>query len=107
VVKEQTTVASFGTVPDFESKLSASLGKLLVEKLGTEEDKKHIEAGGRLIPVAPTPYIAHPYPLPEHFTGRQAEKSMLSTGCIMVESQCSCWRPSAAWASPPGLGVAP
>jgi tetratricopeptide (TPR) repeat protein len=78
VVREQTTVAFFGAVPDFESKLSASLGKLLVEKLGTEEDKKHIEAGGRLIPVAPTPYIAHPYPLPEHFTGRQAEKSMLS-----------------------------
>ena len=78
VVKEQTTGASFGAVSDFESKLSTSLGKLLVEKLGTEEDKKHIEAGGRLIPVAPTPYIAHPYPLPEHFTGRQAEKSMLS-----------------------------
>jgi len=59
-VRERSVVAAFRHVRDFESKFATALGKLLVERLGTPEDKRHIASGGRLIPVAPTPYIAHP-----------------------------------------------
>jgi hypothetical protein len=30
------------------------------------------------LPLAPTPFIAHSYPTPEHFTGRDAEMALLS-----------------------------
>lgn len=77
-VKNEKTVAYFTTPPDFESKTSASLGKLLLEKKSTTDEERQKLAGKRLIPIAPTPFIAHPYPLPPHFTGREAEKALLS-----------------------------
>jgi len=36
-----------------------------------------LKLGGKLIPVAPTPYIAHSYALLPNFTGRDAEQAML------------------------------
>jgi len=78
IIKEEKVVAFFRTASDFDGKFSASLGKLLLEKKGTDEQKKELARGAKLIPIAPAPYIAHPYPLPANFTGREAEKSMLS-----------------------------
>jgi tetratricopeptide (TPR) repeat protein len=78
IVKKENVVAFFTTSSDFDAKSSASLGKLLIEKQGTHEQKKELDRGAKLIPIAPTPYIAHSYGLPENFTGREAEKSMLS-----------------------------
>ncbi len=76
-VKEKSVLSFFTTVSDFESKLSASLGKLLIEKQGTAKQKEQLASGAKLIPVAPTPYIAHSYALPPNFTGRDAEQAML------------------------------
>jgi len=77
-IKNEKTVAYFTTPADFESKVSASLGKLLLEKTSTNNEERKQLAGKHLIPIAPTPFIAHPYPLPPHFTGREAEKALLS-----------------------------
>lgn len=74
-VKKERVLSFFTTVSDFEIKLSTSLGKLIANKKGTDMQKK---GPGVCIPIAPTPYIAHPYPLPEHFTGRDAERAVLS-----------------------------
>ncbi|UCE07905.1 MAG: DUF4062 domain-containing protein, partial [bacterium] len=78
IVRQQNVVSFFTTVSDFESKLSTSLGKFLVDKERTAKGETPITKSDKLIPIAPTPYIAHPYPLPQNFTGREAEKSMLS-----------------------------
>ncbi len=80
-VQKENTVAYFTTTVDFESKLSASLGKLLLERSVTSNNasNQHQASSNQLlIPRAPTPFIAHPYPLPQHFTGREAEKALLS-----------------------------
>lgn len=76
-IKQEKVVSFFTTVSDFEAKLSGSLGKLLIEKEGTAEQKEQLASGGKLIPIAPTAYIAHSYALPPNFTGRDAEKAML------------------------------
>jgi tetratricopeptide (TPR) repeat protein len=34
-------------------------------------------SGTSLIPLPPEPYLAHPYPMPKHWTGRQAEMDQL------------------------------
>ncbi len=34
-------------------------------------------SGTRLTPLPPRPYLAHPYPMPKHWTGRQAEMDQL------------------------------
>ena len=68
-VKKKNVVSFFESAKDFESKLAVSLARLIEEKQGPVE---------LCIPAAPTPYIAHPYPLPGHFTGRNAEQAMLS-----------------------------
>jgi len=78
LVQKETTAANFTSQADFDSKLSASLGKLLLEKKNKTDDERQKLDGKRLIPIAPTPFIAHPYPLPPHFTGREAEKALLS-----------------------------
>ncbi len=78
IVQKEKTVTSFTTPNDFENKLSASLGKLLLEKTSTTDEERQKLAGKHLIPIAPTPFVAHPYPLPPHFTGREAEKALLS-----------------------------
>lgn len=77
IIKKEKTVEFFSTPADFESKLSASLGKLLVDKQEQAKSETPIAKSQSLIPIAPTPFIAHPYPLPQNFTGREAEKSML------------------------------
>lgn len=74
-VQKEMTVAYFTTPADFDGKVSASLGKLLLEKTS---DQQHASSNQPLIPIAPTPFIAHPYPLPPNFTGREAEKALLS-----------------------------
>jgi len=66
-VKTENICSFFTTVHDFDRKLSTSLGKLR-----TKTEKKPC------IPIAPTPFIAHPYPLPKHFIGRSTEQAMLS-----------------------------
>jgi len=76
-IKKEEVLSFFTTPSDFEAKLSGSLGKLLIEKKGTAEQKEQLASGGKLIPVAPTPYMAHSYALPPNFTGRTAEKAML------------------------------
>jgi len=77
IVQMKETLVFFNSVSDFDAKVSSSLGKLLIEKTGTEEEITKIEHGGKLIPIAPTAYIAHSYALPPNFTGREAEKAML------------------------------
>ncbi len=67
-------VSTFTDCPNFEITLSTSLGKLIAKKKGTPVQKD----SACLIPRAPYPYMAHPYALPEHFTGRRAEMAMLS-----------------------------
>jgi len=47
-----------------------------VRKAGTEGETRTRRA--KIVPVAPTPYIAHSYALPPNFTGREVEKAMLS-----------------------------
>ncbi len=75
IIKKENTLSFFTTTADFEGKLSTSLGKLLLEREAKGEEPI---AKSQLIPIAPTPFIAHPYPLPQNFTGREAEKSLLS-----------------------------
>jgi hypothetical protein len=74
-VKTDNVVEFFKSPDDFSKKLSTSLGNLITKRKGKtvkEEDKS------TRIPLAPTPYIAHPYPLPDHFTGRDSERASLS-----------------------------
>jgi len=73
-VKKECTVESFKSPEDFGLKLSTSLTNQIKKKEGTTVR----EGGICLIPVAPIPYMAHPYALPEHFTGRRAEMAMFS-----------------------------
>jgi hypothetical protein len=71
-------VAFFSDPENFETKLTASLGKYLNEKNKGSGNEKGKSAQDSCIPRAPYPYIAHPYALPEHFTGRRAEMATLS-----------------------------
>lgn len=74
-VKTDSVVEFFKSPDDFSKKLSTSLGNLITQRKGKtvkEEDKN------TRIHLAPTPYIAHPYPLPDHFTGRDSERASLS-----------------------------
>ncbi len=82
-IKKENIPAYFTTTTDFAIKLSASLHAELDKRHTATSDKQRATPTGaasnqRLIPIAPTPFIAHPYPLPPNFTGRQAEKAMLS-----------------------------
>lgn len=74
-VLADNTVSFFTTAADLEGKLSSSLGKLLLDKQGGDGRQGRRV---KLISIAPTPCIAHPYPLPPNFTGREAEKARLS-----------------------------
>lgn len=73
-VKKDFVVEFFKSPDDFSKKLSTSLGNLISELKG-----KTIKEEGKSsrIPLPPTPYIAHPYPLPDHFTGRDSERAAL------------------------------
>jgi tetratricopeptide (TPR) repeat protein len=73
-VKKDNVVEFFTSPDDFAKKLSTSLARLMEKKKGTAVQKEGI----CIIPTAPAPYIAHPYPLPDHFTGRDAERASLS-----------------------------
>jgi hypothetical protein len=77
-VNTQETVAKFTGKSDLEAKLASSLANLLAAQSDGAENKNRRTKHKHLIPIAPTPFIAHPYPLPPHFTGREAEKAMLS-----------------------------
>jgi len=59
-----------------DGKMDEHLKEILVAVKGAKEITE-LERGGKLIPVAPTPYIAHSYALPPNFTGRDAEQAML------------------------------
>jgi len=104
-VKQENTCTFFTYQNDFGGKLAASMGKLLVEKQGSASEGKSFCLHERLIPIAPTPFIAHPYPLPEHFTGRAAGKALLSNWLYNEkEPVLWCSRPSAVWEKPPFPG---
>jgi hypothetical protein len=75
LVKKEKVVEFFKEVHDFASKLTSALGKWLA---ANSSNQQRATSNQRLIPLAPTPFIAHPYPLPSHFTGREAEKAKLS-----------------------------
>jgi hypothetical protein len=77
-VKREKTCTFFTSVPDFEIKLSTSIGKFIAEKSTAPGAGEKPEAAASCIPMAPTPFIPHPYPLPLHFTGRDSEQAMLS-----------------------------
>jgi hypothetical protein len=53
------------------------------------------------IPLPPTPYFAHPYPLQEHFTGRIRERQMLTKWLSRDK------RPVLSLVAGPHVGVAP
>ena len=72
-VQKDGVVDSFTTPEDFSGKLAISLANAVKEQKGEDVSK-----GKKPIPTAPIPYIAHPYALPRHFTGRQAEMAVLS-----------------------------
>jgi hypothetical protein len=74
-IKVENVVSFFESRDNFTAKLSGSLGILLAEQQSETASQKEYEY---MIPFAPAPYIAHPYPLPDHFTGRDAERAMLS-----------------------------
>jgi len=73
-VKKARVVEFFKSPDDLGLKLSASLRQYIEKETG----KQGREESVCLIPRAPYPYMAHPYALPEHFTGRRAEMAMLS-----------------------------
>jgi tetratricopeptide (TPR) repeat protein len=77
-VKTERTCSFFTTAADFEIKLSTSIGKFIAGKSAAAGPGEKRAADGACIPVAPTPFIAHPYPLLQNFTGRDAEQAMLS-----------------------------
>jgi transcriptional regulator with XRE-family HTH domain/tetratricopeptide (TPR) repeat protein len=56
-----------------ESTASASISPK--EQAATEQDSLHFKW---MIPLAPQPYFAHPYPLQENFTGRKRERHVLT-----------------------------
>ena len=78
IIQEKETLSFFTTENDFANKFSTSLGNLLLAKQEQAKGEEPIAKSQKLIPIAPTPFIAHPYPLPQNFTGREAEKSKLS-----------------------------
>ncbi|MGH7454175.1 MAG: DUF4062 domain-containing protein, partial [bacterium] len=75
-VKKEKVVEHFKEAHDFANKLTSALGKWLATNSTSNEQPA--TSTKHLIPIAPTPFIAHPYPLPPHFTGREAEKALLS-----------------------------
>ena len=77
-VKTELVTTTFTTPADLGHKLAASLGSLLLKIERGDAEEKSAGRPARLIPVAPTPFLAHPYPLPAGFTGREAEKARLS-----------------------------
>ena len=91
-VKKERTCSFFTTAADFEIKLSTSLGKFIAGKSAASGAGKKKAADGACIPVAPTPFIAHPYPLQQNFTGRDAEQAMLSKKEQEVASRLSVFR---------------
>ncbi|MCP5108839.1 MAG: DUF4062 domain-containing protein [bacterium] len=72
MVKEEKVVSSFESKADFSDKFSSSLSKLI------SRINPSVGEPGTCIPLALEPFIAHPYPLPDHFTGRVTEMDMLS-----------------------------
>jgi tetratricopeptide (TPR) repeat protein len=78
IVKDENVVAFFESPADFSAKFAVSLWRLIAEKTLGIELKYRVGGGPPCIPFAPAPFIAHPYPLPAHFTGRTAEQAMLS-----------------------------
>jgi len=73
IVKKDRVVDFFTTPEDFAGKLATSLAAAAKKQKG-----EAVPDGKRPIPDAPFPYIAHPYALPRHFTGREAELAGLS-----------------------------
>lgn len=78
IVKTDKVVSFFTTPVDFKDKCSASFGKYLAQKKAETKPDKEKTRETVPIPLAPTPYIAHPYALPDHFLGRVREQAMLS-----------------------------
>ncbi|MFC2145764.1 DUF4062 domain-containing protein [Acidobacteriota bacterium] len=78
IVKKEKVVSFFGSAKDFESKFASSLAKFREEKQANSHEREGAAVPRTCIPIAPTPFIAHPYPLPGYFTGRDAEQAMLS-----------------------------
>ncbi len=78
ILRKETTHATFTSTVDFESKLASALANQIQKMDKNLPDENEDQRPGKLIPIAPTPFIAHRYPLQKNFTGRQAEKSLLS-----------------------------
>jgi hypothetical protein len=77
-VKKEKTVTSFTSPADFSGKFSISLGLLIFNKKPFPWGRPPAVNKTTWIPLTPTPFIAHPYPLPGHFTGRASEMALLS-----------------------------
>ncbi|MCP5108516.1 MAG: DUF4062 domain-containing protein, partial [bacterium] len=71
VLNKDHVIDYFTTPDDFGLKFATAIGKQVEAGTGKE-------TAGTCIPFAPLPYLAHPYALPEHFTGREAEMAVLS-----------------------------
>ncbi len=100
-VKKDNVVDFFKSPDNFSKGLSTSLGNLLRIKEG-EASGKEVSC---YIPLAPAPYIAHPYPLPDHFTGRDAERAALSnwllnetTPAFVIEAIGGMGKSALSWA---------
>jgi hypothetical protein len=78
IIKKKRVVSFFESPADFEGKIAASLGKLIASNFKRGAERKKDGVHGDRIHLPPTPFIAHPYPLPEHFTGRDEEMAVLS-----------------------------
>ncbi|MCP5103870.1 MAG: DUF4062 domain-containing protein, partial [bacterium] len=76
-IKKDHAVDFFTNPDDFAAKLAVSLANAVKEQDGAARPE---EAACKIpaIPAAPLPYLAHPYALPQHFTGREAEMAVLS-----------------------------
>lgn len=77
-VKKEKTTTFFTSPADFSAKFSSSLGRLISRKKTSPWVGMLAVNKPTWLPLAPIPFIAHSYPIPEHFTGRDAEMAVLS-----------------------------
>ncbi|MCP5102445.1 MAG: DUF4062 domain-containing protein [bacterium] len=73
-LKKDRVIYFFTTPDDFAAKLAVSLANAVKEP----DPAARPEEAACKIPASPQSYLAHPYALPVHFTGRETEMTMLS-----------------------------
>jgi hypothetical protein len=94
-VQKENTVAYFTTTVDFESKFSASLGKLLLEKSSASNQHPATSSSSPSPPRRSSLIRTHCRRI---LPDARRKRPCSPTGCTMRPSRCWCSKPSAAWA---------